>query len=109
VGSRFFLFRQGVEPKGIVGCGYTTGLPTPSEEPGEFSNYCPIALTAALNADAGEVLALARLSKDRVLGEMHWNNMPGSGVALSERCAVRLEELWAALLKRLKKAELSRK
>jgi 5-methylcytosine-specific restriction protein A len=108
VGSRVFLVRQGVELKGIVASGYTRSEPEQNDDPDDHSWYCDVAWTMALDADAGEVLTVRQLRRNRVLSEVPWG-IAGGGREFSHEEATEVERLWAKLLAELDKAEVKMK
>jgi hypothetical protein len=100
-GSRFFMLRQGVEPRGIFASGYTLGRPRP-----EYG--IPIAFTLILDSDKGALVPTSELTQDAILQTVHWENMPASGVELLSGQPAQLETIWKRLLVRLKKDEIQR-
>ena len=95
-GSRFFLIRLGVEPKGIIGSGIT--ITTPSNGPhwdaakassGEEALYCDISFDF-LSSDV--IVTWEELQKPP-FSSFHWG-IQSSGIALPEQIADALELLW---------------
>jgi hypothetical protein len=103
--SRIFLVGQGKEPRGVVASGYCVEEPVPTDDPHSHSKYGVFALTAALDADRGQLLRLSDLLRDPVLRHVPWGIACG-GRQFSLREAEQLELLWAKLLNRLKIQEL---
>jgi 5-methylcytosine-specific restriction protein A len=105
VGSRFFLLRQGQDPKGIVASGYTTSKPQPSGQPNQHSMYCDVVCTAVLDDRKGHVISLDELRNAPLLATIPWG-IPSGGMEFTAPQAAQLEELWRGLLLRLGMAEL---
>src|SRR5437870_4413186 len=66
LGSRVFLLRQSVEPRGIVASGYTRSKPEQNQDPHDHSHYCDIAWTLALDAEMGQVLRLGEMRRNKI-------------------------------------------
>jgi hypothetical protein len=105
VGSRVFLVRQGVEPRGIVACGFTLTAPKQNDESHDHSQYCKIAWTMALDAEGGEVLSLGAIGENKFLAEVPWG-IAGGGREFRYEEATEVERLWSELLSGLNKTEL---
>lgn len=105
VGSRFFLLRQGQEPKGIMAAGYTLSAPQPSERVDDHSLYCDIVFTAVLDTSRGHLLSLEELRHAPLLVNIPWG-IPSGGREFSTAEAGQLEALWHSLLSRLGRAEV---
>jgi 5-methylcytosine-specific restriction protein A len=100
VGSRVFLLRQGVEPKGIVASGWVTQSPFADEHwdenraaKGDKAFFITFAADALLNPDNKPPLDLrpyasGPLSEIRV-------DAPASGNSISDAAAIALSEAWA--------------
>jgi 5-methylcytosine-specific restriction protein A len=92
VGSRFFLIRLGVEPKGLVGSGRIES--SPSEGP-HFRDTGRKAIYVGINFDYLQerpVVTLEDLSSPP-FSSFRWA-IQGSGVHLPDQVAVPLEDLW---------------
>jgi len=89
VGSRVFVVRTGIDPKGIVASGWTT------REPYTVRNTVFVGLEFD-RASREPLIPLATLERDRQLRNVHWL-VQGSGVAIPEPVAERLEARWAAI------------
>lgn len=103
VGSRVFLLRQGVEPKGIIASGWVTS--SPSSEPhwdperaarGDNSFYIRFAADALLDPDLEQPLDV-RGTSNSPLSELQVD-APASGNSIPEHVAEALAEAWAAYL-----------
>lgn len=97
VGSRFFLIRLGVEPKGIIGSGWTISLP--------YAEYDGLAGGARRRKPAYKYVDIAferlfdtppvplpELLK-KPFGGFHWITQT-SGITINAEIATKLEELW---------------
>lgn len=103
VGSRVFLLRQGVEPKGIVASGWTTRPPFPEQHwnpdraaTGDAAYYIEFAADAVINPDAAPPLDV-RTFRSGPLSEVFWDT-PASGNSLPDAAALALSEAWSAHL-----------
>ncbi len=105
-GARVFLHRQRHEPRGIVASGWvmrgTYQAPHWREdrrERGDMSNYVRWQLDAAVpgfgDRPAHSPLQAHQASDGALCEDIAWDNMPGSGVTVSEAAAAELEQLWA--------------
>jgi 5-methylcytosine-specific restriction protein A len=103
--SRFFMLRQGVEPRGIMASGYTLSRPQKGTKPGDHSNYCKLVFTAGLDATIGHLIPLAELLNHPPLDEFNWSPQCG-GILFEKKQSDKLERLWANTLKRLGRKEL---
>ncbi len=56
IGSRVFLVRQGVDPRGVVASGYTLTEPKLIAGREGSSHFCDVAFAAALNAELGHLI-----------------------------------------------------
>ena len=104
IGSRAFLVRVGVEPKGIFGAGYTLTQPVLREHwwpekaaRGAMTQYLSLRL-AALHALPP--VTYADLAKPP-FGRFRWG-VRASGVHVPSALADKLEELWEAACKRVR-------
>lgn len=105
-GARVFLHRQRKEPRGIVAAGWvvegTYQAPHWQEDRrrrGDEANYVDWQLDAVVPG-FGDLPAhpplQAHLALDGPLcDDIAWDNMPGSGVSVSEAAAAKLEQLWS--------------
>jgi hypothetical protein len=99
IGSRVFLLRQGVEPRGIMASGWTT---TEVEEDrhwdrelarsGHLANYVGFTYEALLHPDQDELLH-PRDFPPGPARNVHWTPF-ASGTSISEPAAAQLEHLW---------------
>jgi 5-methylcytosine-specific restriction protein A len=103
--SRFFMLRQGVEPRGIIASGHTLSRPKKGTNPGDHSNYCKLQFTAVLDATIGHLIPLAELQNHPPLDEFNWSPQCG-GILFEKKQSDELERLWANTLKRLGRKEL---
>src|SRR5688572_22169680 len=97
VGSRVFLIRQGAEPRGIVGSGFTVGevLQTPHWDKdraasGEIANMVPVRFDALSRSP---LIRRNELNEDPY-GNVHWDTQM-SGISIPPQTADALERLWA--------------
>jgi 5-methylcytosine-specific restriction protein A len=104
-GSRVFLIRQGVAPKGVVAAGFTKGEPLLSADLNEQSHYVDVAWTMALDADDTEILTLAAIEESESLANVPWG-IAGGGRKFQDEEATELERRWSELLERLGKSEV---
>jgi 5-methylcytosine-specific restriction protein A len=105
IGSRVFLVRQGVEPRGVVAAGYTLTEPALVEGREGQSHYCNVAFTAALDASVGHLIPLAELAHTSLLVNVPWG-IAGGGREFTAAEAAQLEAHWSAVLRRLGQAEV---
>jgi 5-methylcytosine-specific restriction protein A len=98
-GSRVFLLRQGVEPKGIVASGRTTSAVYQDEHwdpekarSGRKANHVEVRFDV-VKASPPNLLPRAILA-DGILGKVHWDT-PSSGIEIPAEAARVLERLWA--------------
>ena len=105
VDSRFFMLRQGIEPRGIIASGYTKTRPKREEDSSSHSLYCKVEYTAILDASKGHLIPLEELNQNPPLDTVNWSTRSG-GILLEKEQAKVLEKLWAETLKRLGKKEL---
>ena len=103
VGSRVFLLRQGVEPKGVVASGWVTKAPfaaphwdTARATRGEQAFFIMFAADALLNLDGSQPLDV-RAYTSGPLTEVQ-ADAPASGNSIPDLVAVALSEAWAAHL-----------
>jgi hypothetical protein len=101
-----FLVRQGVEPRGIVGAGYTLTTPKLIEGQEGRSHFCEMAFTGAFNADIGHLIPLAELLHTSLLINVPWG-IAGGGREFTTGEASQLESLWSATLRRLGVSEIA--
>jgi len=97
-GDRFFLLRQGTEPRGIVGSGFTTGAwyEGPGwRRPGVPCNYVDVRFDALLDAEREPILPREALSHGK-LSEMYWDTQV-SGIRIPPQVAKELERAWRAV------------
>jgi 5-methylcytosine-specific restriction endonuclease McrA len=90
VGSRLFLLRQGVEPKGIVGSGWATSAPrlrTPPE-PGRINHVVDAVFDMMLDPDKYPPLSWQTFTAPP-LNEVHWTTQ-SSGISVPDE----LETEW---------------
>lgn len=94
-GDRFFLLRQGAEPRGIVGAGTVSRAPYAAEHwDGEAHQawYVDVAFDSLLDPDRDALLPRESLDEGE-LADMHWDTQ-ASGVEIDERIAAALEHRW---------------
>jgi 5-methylcytosine-specific restriction protein A len=103
VGDRLFLFRQGVEPRGIMGSGWATSCPYegPHWDPGrrvqgDLALYVDLRFERVLNPEIDEVLHLTRLQVG-LLASVNWAT-PASGIEIRQGIED-LERLWSEHLR----------
>lgn len=103
IGSRVFLLRQGVEPRGIMASGWTTA--EPHEGPhwdlgrrrrGDLANFVNFSYEALLDPDR-EPLLHPRDFPPGPVQDVYWSP-PASGTSVSASAAAQLERLWASHL-----------
>jgi hypothetical protein len=104
-GSRFFMFRKGVEPKGIFAAGHTVGTP---EEEYRNQNWVEIEFTSMLDVEEGQKpLSIKELLRDSILRDVRWDRLQSNGKILTSAQASRLEVLWKKRLERYDLEELA--
>lgn len=98
-GSRIFMIRQGVPPRGIVAAGWVTGASyrdlhwdDERAERGDETNYVDILLDSLLDKSA-EPFAVQDLPHAE-LRNVNWST-PASGIRIHDSAAALLELLWA--------------
>ena len=103
VGSRVFLLRQGVEPKGIVASGWTTRAPFPEPHwdpdraaAGDLAYYIEFAADAIVNPAIASPLDV-RTFDSGPLAEVYWDT-PASGNSLPDAAAYALSSAWSTHL-----------
>jgi hypothetical protein len=97
IGSRLFLLRQGVEPKGIVGSGWATSAPrrrTPPE-PGRINHIVDAVFDMMLDPDRYPPLDW-RTFATPPLSEVHWTTQ-SSGISVPDE----LEAEWQKHVKQI--------
>lgn len=103
VGSRVFLLRQGVEPRGVIASGWVT-KPTYQHQhwdphrakDGDKANFVAFAVDTIIDPEESAPLDVRKFQSP-VLRQVNWAT-PASGIKLSESAATELEELWAAYM-----------
>lgn len=104
-GSRFFMFRKGVHPKGIFAAGRTVGEPW---EEYENQNWVAIDFTSMLDVDSGQLpISTEELLDDPILGAVKWDRLVSNGKTLTNAQADQLEKLWQKRLAKYGLKELS--
>lgn len=103
VGDRFFLLRQGVEPRGIVASGFVTRKPRPGRHWNRRlrprkARFVNAAFDAILDSALGETLPIAELQRGPLAG-IHWGTQ-ASGIEIDSSLAPRLERVWRRRLER---------
>jgi hypothetical protein len=100
IGSRVILLRQGVDPRGIIATGWTTGeveeLPHWDHERadrGDVANFVWFAFEDLLDPNVDELLSPKDFPPGPVRG-VHWSPF-ASGTAMPDEAALQLEELLA--------------
>lgn len=101
IGSRVFLLRQGIEPKGIVASGWVTMAPFPASHwdpvrgaKGEQAYFVMFTADALLNPDVDTPMDV-RGAITGPLSEVQVD-APASGNSIPDRIAVALSEAWDA-------------
>jgi 5-methylcytosine-specific restriction protein A len=100
-GDRFFLLRQGVEPRGIVASGWTTSdwYEGPGwRRAGAPCNYVDIAFDVVLDASSEPILPREALAHGKP-GEMDWDTQV-SGIHVPDAVARELERAWRSFSRR---------
>ena len=107
VGSRVFLIRLGVDPRGIVGSGYTTGEVTDQEHwqperraAGHRMNSVPIRFDVLVRSP---LIRRAELEGQQFAG-YKWDTQM-SGVRIPPEVAQELEQLWSQRVEGTKRGE----
>jgi 5-methylcytosine-specific restriction protein A len=111
VGARVFLHRQAVEPRGIVAAGWVTRQSYQGRhwdqaraKKGLKANYVDWRLDAVCKGfgddeEDGPVtispLPVHAITAAPIGTEVHWDNIPGSGIRIPEAAAKEIERLWA--------------
>lgn len=100
VGSRVFLLKQGVEPRGLIASGWTTGLPDehPHWDPeraskGDLALFVPFAFDWLIDPTHEDLLDPRNFPPGPLL-QAHWTPV-ASGTSIGDDAATALEELWA--------------
>ena len=102
-GDRVFLLRQGVEPRGIVGSGWTTSdwYEGPGwRRAGVPCNYVDVAFDTLLDAASEPILPREALAHGK-LAEMYWDTQV-SGIAIPADVARELERVWRSFSRRVR-------
>jgi len=97
IGSRLFLLRQGVEPKGIVGSGWATSAPrlrTPPE-PGRINHIVDVVFDLMLDPEKHPPLDWRTFTMPP-LSEVHWTTQ-SSGISVPDE----LEAEWQQHVKKV--------
>jgi 5-methylcytosine-specific restriction enzyme A len=99
-GSRVFLLRQGVEPRGIVGAGFTTSpvydgphYDAARAAAGDTAHYTMVEFDSLVDVATDPPLARDALDAPP-LGKFRWD-VQGSGVEIDPDTASALENAWA--------------
>jgi 5-methylcytosine-specific restriction protein A len=111
VGARVFLHRQAVEPRGIVAAGWVTRQSYQGKHwdkvrarKGVKANYVDWRLDAVCGGfgdddEDGPVtispLPVHAITAAPIGTEVHWDNIPGSGIRIPDAAAKEIERLWA--------------
>lgn len=108
VGARVFLHRQAVEPRGIVAAGWVTQKShqaphwdTARAKKGHLANYVDLRLDAVCEGFGDdsdgliEPLPVHAIKTAPIGTEVHWDNIPGSGIRIPDAAAKEIERLWA--------------
>lgn len=97
-GARFFLIRLGVEPRGLVGSGWTTSAPREAPhwdldkaEQGQTARYADIFFDVL---EEVPIIPMSELSQ-APFSDVHWSTQM-SGIQIADDTATELEALWAA-------------
>ena len=111
VNARVFLHRQAVEPRGIVAAGWVTRKSyqaphwdTARAERGDLANYVDWRLDGVCDGFGDdkdgrpvriEPLPVHTIKTAPIGTEVHWDNIPGSGIRIPDVAAKEIERLWA--------------
>jgi len=111
VGARVFLHRQRVEPRGIVAAGWVTRQSYQDRHwdaararKGDKANYVDWRLDAVCDGFGDdqdgrpvliEPLPVHAIKTAPIGTEVHWDNIPGSGIRIPDAAAKEIERLWA--------------
>ncbi len=97
IGSRLFLLRQGVEPKGIVGSGWATSAPRLRNppEPGRINHIVDVVFDTMLDPEKYPPLDWRTLAMPP-LSEVHWTTQ-SSGISVPDE----LEAEWQQHVKKV--------
>lgn len=108
-GSRVYLFRQGIEPRGIVASGHSVSDVYPDKHwdearsrKGEMANYVDVRFDVVLQDTAFPAHDVKAL-KDGV----NWRTQM-SGIEIPSEASARLERLWSAYARLERRGELNR-
>jgi 5-methylcytosine-specific restriction enzyme A len=110
-GSRVFLLRQGLDPRGIIGSGIALSGSELHEhwdveraEQGDQALFINVGFERLLNPEMGdEPLGLSELQRDE-LSEINWNTR-SSGISIKSGIE-ELERLWSKHLRRIRPADV---
>lgn len=101
IGSRVFLLRQGVEPKGIMASGWTSSEPYEDRHwdderrrRGDLANFVRFSYEALLDP-ASEPLLDPRHFPPGPVQDVYWSPQ-ASGMSIPDEAAMQLEGLWTA-------------
>lgn len=112
VGARVFLHRQRVEPRGIVASGWVTAKSHPLKHwvasrarKGDKANYVDLRVDAVCDGFGDDdddnrgtpiaPLPVHTITRAPIGTQMHWDNIPGSGIQIPAEAARDIERLWA--------------
>jgi 5-methylcytosine-specific restriction protein A len=111
VGARVFLHRQAREPRGIVASGWVTRKSYRDKhwdaaraKKGEEANYVDWRIDAVCDGFGDDdkdspasisPLPVHSIDQPPIATEVHWNNIPGSGIQIPVAAAKEIERLWA--------------
>jgi hypothetical protein len=111
IGSRVFLHRQAVEPRGIVAAGWVTRQSYQGRHwdqararKGAKANYIEWRIDAVCDGFGDDdedapvpisPLPIHAITAAPIGTEVHWNNIPGSGIRIPDAAAREIERLWA--------------
>lgn len=100
-GDRFFMLRQGPEPRGIMASGvFTSGVFQEGHytEPGKTANYAAIRFDVLVNPDRSprKLIPLDRLV-EKFDADFQFVGVAASGQELPADVAAGIERLWSAL------------
>lgn len=97
IGSRFFLIRLGVEPRGLVGAGWTTSAPYAGQhwdldkaKTGAVAQYVDVYFETLVEEP---LIGMDELAESP-FSNAHWSTQM-SGILIEESIAGHLETLWA--------------
>jgi 5-methylcytosine-specific restriction enzyme A len=97
-GDRFFMLRQGVEPRGIIGAGWLasdsyTAPHWNRDSPGRTTQHVDVIFAELYHPVVDRILVRDRLVREEPLSLVNWSTQ-SSGIQIRDDAAWELEELW---------------